>query len=89
MKWIIFISLSLATVQTHAVARITIHGTLKGFDHKIIQIETQNQIVKVPRHSAKVPLKGLQVGVATIQAQLTLDEMMKLNGNPFKKVSKK
>lgn len=84
----IFLTLALffGFFSAQAAPKVTVHGTLVSFDSHVAKIKTsEKNVVTVPRKSLKTPTKGLMIGVAVVQAQLSLDEMIKHNGNPFKK----
>lgn len=65
---------------------VTVQGTLMSFDKKIARIRTSEQsLIKVPLESLKTPPKGLVPGSAVVQAELTLQQMIDLNGDPSAK----
>lgn len=89
MKYLLIIIASFFLIpQVYASPKITIHGTLKGYNSKTVQIQTKEAVVTVPRSSLKVPLKGLAVGLATVQAKVSIADMIKYNGKPGKKDKK-
>ena len=82
LRFILSITFVLFSVSSYAAPMITVHGILKSYTTKTIKIKTKDGLVTVPRSSAKTPLKGLVVGSATIQAQVSIEDMIKYNGMP-------
>jgi hypothetical protein len=81
-----FLPLNVFAAPMQAAVQLTLHGVLVGYDKKIASIRTSpNTVVKVPLKSLKVPPTGLITGQATIQAQVTIEEMVALNKMPSEK----
>jgi len=77
------ISLNVFAAPAKAPLLITVQGVLVRYDAKFASIKTApDTIVRVPIKSLKVPLTGMVAGKATVQAQLTVDEMVTLNKMP-------
>lgn len=87
MKRFLLIVLSCLSLSAYAGATkgkapllITVQGVLVSYDAKFASIRTApDTVVKVPLKSLKVPPTGMVAGKATVQAQLTVDEMTSLN----------
>ncbi len=81
IKFFLLASICFFSTISHAIPKITVHGVLMSYDQKVAKIRSSpSTVVTVPLKSLRTPVKGLLVGTATVQAQVTFNEMASLNG---------